>query len=474
MKRTIIATGLALLVNAFTYAQESDSLAMAGDYQEMTAAADTVQVKKERKKIDGVAAVVGDFVILESDIEKQYIDMELQGVDVNSISRCEVLGNQMENKLYTHQAIQDSVVVEDGEVYSYVDNQMSQLTGQLGSMEKVLKFYNKDSEKDLRDELFEIIKNAQLSMRMQGKVVEEVEITPEEVREWYDALPEDDRPYFGDEVEIAQIVKQPEPSEAEVQKVIDRLKNIKRDVEENGSSFAIKQTLYSEDPGKVQNGGVYSIKKSSPFVQEFKDVAFSLKPGEISKPFKTQFGYHIIYLEKVRGQERDVRHILLIPEVSDEDLKDAREELEKIREKIIQGEFTFEQAAQNFSDQKETKFDGGVLRNPQDMSTRFELTKMDPVLYSQVSPLEGNTISLPILGETETGGSYYKIIKVNQRFKAHQADYIQDYVKIKELALKEKQLNQIKEWMDEKIKDTYISISPSYQGCNFSNNWLKK
>ncbi|WP_224489545.1 peptidylprolyl isomerase [Robertkochia flava] len=471
MKKFCIAAGLVICMNTFGFSQ--DSLAQA-EFTEVAVSSDTTRVVKERKKIDGVAAVVGDFVILESDIDKQYIDMELQGVDVKSIARCEVLGNQMENKLYTHQAIQDSVVVADSEVNSYVDNQVSQLSGQLGSMEKVLKFYNKDSEKDLRDELFEIIKNAQLSMRMQGKVVEEVEITPEEVREWYDGLPSEDRPYFGDEVEIAQIIKQPEPSEEEVQKVIDRLKSIKRDVEENGSSFAIKQTLYSEDPGKVQNGGVYSIKKSSPFVQEFKDVAFSLKQGAISDPFKTQFGYHIIYLEKVRGQERDVRHILLMPEVSDDDLQEAREELEEIRQKIIDGEFTFEEAARNFSDQKETKFDGGVLRNPKDMSTRFELTKMDPVLYSQVSPLEGNTISRPILGETDNGGSYYKIIKVNKRFKAHQADYIQDYVKIKELALKEKQLNQIKEWMDEKIKDTYISVSPSYQACDFSNNWLKK
>lgn len=471
MKRILIASALAVTLNFSLWGQQQgDSLASPAE----EVAKDTVEVVNERIKIDGVAAVVGDFVILDSDIDKQYIDMEMQGADISRISRCEVLGNQMETKLYTHMAIQDSVLVGDGEVESYVDNQIGQIVGQLGSMEKALQFYNKESEKDLRTELFEIIKNAQLSMRMQGQIVEEVEITPEEVRVWYDNLPEEDRPYFGDEVEIAQIVKKPEPSEREIQKVIDRLKTIKIDVEENGSSFAIKQTLYSDDPGKVQNGGIYSIKKSSPFVQEFKDVAFALKQGQISDPFETQFGYHIIYLEKIRGQERDVRHILLIPEVSDDDLREARKELEDIREKIMNGEFTFEEAALNFSDEKETKFDGGILRNPSDMGTRFELTKMDPILYSQVSPLQGNEVSQPLLGETETGGSFYKIIKVNRRFNAHQADYIQDYVKIKELALKEKQLRTIKEWMSENIKDTYISVSPSYQGCEFSNNWLKK
>ncbi|TRZ42765.1 peptidylprolyl isomerase [Robertkochia solimangrovi] len=454
--------------------QAQDLIADASTGPVETKVRDTVENRGNRVKIDGVSAVVGDFVILESDIDKQFIDMKMQGFDTNNITRCEVLGNLMEEKMYTHQAIQDSIIVGDVEVNSYVENQMSQLVAQVGSMEKVLNFYNKNSEKELKDELFDIIKNAQLAQRMRGKVVEEVEITPEEVRQWYDALPEDERPYFGDEVEIAQIVKEPKPTEEAKQKAIDKLLTFKRDIEDNGSSFAIKQTLYSDDPGKNQNGGIYTITKNSQFVQEFKDVAFTLREGEISEPFETQFGFHIIKVEKIRGQELDVRHILVIPEVSEKAKEDAKVELDSIRSMINDGKFTFEEAARNFSDQKETRFDGGVLRNPNTFDTRFELTKMDPILYGQVSKLQGEEISRPLLQETRSGGVTYKIIKINKRYSAHKADYIQDYVKIKELALKEKQFKEIEKWMNEKIKDTYISVSPESQSCDFHSNWLKK
>ncbi|MDG3583837.1 peptidylprolyl isomerase [Galbibacter pacificus] len=458
-------------------AVESPDLLVSNDTTNVGAATaslkDTVKIDNTREKVDGVAAVVGEYVILESDIDKSFIDMQTQGVSTKNITRCQVLGKLMEDKLYAHQAIQDSIVVTDAEVNSTVDRQMDFLVSQVGSMEKLLEFYRKDDEQSFREELFEIVKSQQLSQRMQAKVVEEIEITPEEVRQWYNSLAEDERPVFGDEVEIAQIVKVPEPSEAEVKETIDKLKEYKRDVEENGSSFAIKQTLYSEDPGKNSNGGIYKLSKNSGFVQEFKDVAFSTNEGEISEPFKTEFGYHIIYVEKIRGQERDVRHILLRPKISAEAIEETKDELAKIRTKILDGEFTFAEAARNFSDEKETRFDGGVLRNPETFDTKFELTKMDPTLYSQISDLQGDQISQPLQEETRTG-IQFKLLKVIKRYKSHKADYSQDYVKIKELALKEKQFKEIAEWMDEKIKDTYISVAPDSKGCDFANNWLKK
>ncbi|MEL4307287.1 peptidylprolyl isomerase [Joostella sp. CR20] len=438
-----------------------------------TAVIDSSTVDLKREKIDGVTAVVGDYVILESDIDKSFLDMQTQGVSTKDITRCQVLGKLMEDKLYAHQAIQDSIIVSDVEINSTVDRQINYLVSQVGSVDKLLQFYRKEDEQSLREELFEIVKSQQLSQRMQAKVVEEIEITPEEVRQWYSGLAEDEKPVFGDEVEIAQIVKVPEPSEAEVKETIEKLKEFKRDVEENGASFAIKQTLYSEDPGKAQDNGIYPISKDSPFVQEFKDAAFSLDKGEISEPFKTDFGYHILYVEKIRGQERDVRHILLRPKISEQAIADTKAELDSIRTKILEGKFTFSEAARNFSDEKETRFDGGVLRNPQTFDTKFELTKMDPTLYSQISPLEGEEISKPLMEETRTGVQF-KLLKVISRYKSHKADYTQDYVKIKELALKEKQFDEIGKWMNEKIKDTYISVAPDSRDCDFANNWLKK
>ena len=209
--------------------------------------------------------------------------------------------------MYAHQAVQDSLLVSDDQVNSQSDRQIQQLVAQVGSMEKVLKFYKKQDVESFRSELFEINKLRMLSEKMQSKIIEEIEVTPEEVRQFFNKIPEDERPVFGAELEIAQIVKQPTAPEAEKQKVIDRLKQIKQDVEENDASFNVKAILYSQDPGSKSKGGFYSMTRETPFVKEFKDVAFSLQEGEISEPFETTFGYHIIYIEKIRGQELDFK-----------------------------------------------------------------------------------------------------------------------------------------------------------------------
>ncbi|MEY2867708.1 MAG: hypothetical protein RIR01_108, partial [Bacteroidota bacterium] len=278
---------------------------------------------------------------------------------------------------------------------------------------------------------------------------------------------------FGAEMEVAQIVVEPKITQVEKQKVIDRLNSFKKDIQE-GSSFATKAVLYSQDPGSRSSGGFYKMTRKTPFVKEFKDVAFSLEQGEISAPFETEYGFHIIYLEKIKGQELELRHILLTPAVTKESLEEAKEKINLIRKRIVDKEITFAEAARTMSDQKETRANGGVLINPNTQDTRFELTKMDPTLYSQVSGLKDNEISAPILDETQSGKKQYKIITVTNRINEHTADYAQDYVKIKDLALKEKQIKAIGKWFDEKIKETYIKIIGEYRDCNFTNNWLKK
>lgn len=439
---------------------------------------DTIKSNFKRIKLDGVSAVVGDYVILDSDIEKTLIDLRSQGVSEEEVSRCGLLGKLMEDRLYAHQAVQDSLLVSDDEVNSASERQIQGgLVAQIGSMDKLLKFYKKDSQESLREDLFKINKLKMLSEKMQQSIISELEITPEEVRQFYKEIPKDERPVFGAQLEIAQIVKQPEASEEEKQKVIDKLNKIREDVLEGGSSFRIKAIISSEDEGSRSNGGFYpGISKESGYVKEFKDVTFSLKEGEVSEPFETQFGYHIIYLEKIKGQERDVRHILMSPKVSDERLEEARKELEEIRQKIIDGgEFTFAEAALNFSDQKETKFEGGQLRNPQDFSSKFELTKMQPELYNQVRNIKDDEISMPILeAEERGGGKKYKIMKITNRYDEHVADFAQDYVKIKELALTQKRIDAIQKWMKKHIEDTYVSINKGNEDCEFSNNWFKK
>lgn len=427
-------------------------------------------------KIDGVAAVIGDYVVLDSDIDKTFQQLKDQGVSTTDISRCQLFGKLLEDKLYAHHAIQDSIEVSDAEIRSYVDQQIGQFLQQTnGSMERLLEFYNKDDEKSFRDEMFEINKSNKLASEMQRKIVEEVEVTPEEVRQFFNDIPKEERPTFGTELKVAQIVVLPKPTVAGIQKVIDLLKQIKADVVDNGSSFATKAVLYSEDEGSRSKGGKYTLNRKQPrMVKEFRDVAFRLQEGEVSEPFKSDFGFHIIKLDKIRGQEYDVRHIVIKPEVNTETLKDAKEKLEKIRKRIVDGELDFKEAAREFSDEKETKQDGGQLINPETQDYSFELTRMDPELYSQIQELKSGEVSLVLKDQDRINNTKFKLLTVTDRIDEHEADFARDYLKIKELALQDKQFKAIEKWQNEKIMDTYVKIIGEHRDCEYSSNWLKK
>ena len=430
---------------------------------------------QEKIKIDGISSVVGDFIILDSDIDKVLIDMESQGISTRGVSKCQLLGKLMEDKLYAHHAFQDSLELSDNEIYDYVDRQLEYFTEQLGGIEKVLEFYKKRDEISFRDELFEINKTQRLSEMMQESIVEKVEITPEEVRQFFQSIPVIDLPIFGTELEIAQIVIEPKVSEEENQRIIDQLKLFREDILEGGMSFASKALLYSQDPGSRSKGGKYTLNRKKPrMTKEFRDVAFSLREDEISQPFKTDFGWHILRVDKIRGQEIDIRHILLIPKISDDEMRSAKDEIDKLRERIADGEITFSDAALRFSDEKETRLNGGVLINPSTNDTRFELTKMDPLLYSQIKDLNDNQMSMPLLDNSDNSISKYKILKITNRFEEHKADFSTDYVKIKELALTDKQLKTIKKWMEEKIEETYVNVNSDSSYCDFVYNWIKE
>ncbi|MDI9257473.1 peptidylprolyl isomerase [Flavobacterium sedimenticola] len=439
---------------------------------------DSVKTKKpvyaaKKQKVDGIVATVGDYLILDSDIDKSYLELASQGNSVKDITRCQMLNSLLEDKLFAHQAVQDSIVVKDEEVKEKMNEQIAYMVEQIGSMEKVVQYFKKDTEEDFRSELFDIIKTNKLTGEMKRKIIEGVEITPEETRTFFKSISQDELPVFGAEMEVAQIVVQPKVTEEEKQRVINRLKEIKAEVLA-GSSFKTRAVIYSDDRGSAANGGFYKINRKTQFVKEFKDVAFSLDEGEISEPFETEFGFHIIMVEKIKGQEVELRHILMMPKVSDKALKEAKEKITLIKSRIESGEISFADAARTLSDEKETRANGGILINPKTQDTHFELTKMDPSLYSEVSNLKDGAITAPILDDDPRSGKKYKIITVTNRIEEHTADYAKDYIKIKELALKEKQIKAITKWTNEKIKETYIKINGEYQDCLFSSNWLKK
>ena len=435
----------------------------------------TVIAQGEKIKIDGVSAVVGDYVILESDINKTLVEMKSQGIPTKGVTRCQLLGKLMEDKLYAHHAVQDSLEISIEEIYSTVDQIVENFTQQLGSIEKVLDFYNKEDESSFRQEIFDINKIQKLSMLMQQKIVKDIEVTPEEVRIFFENIPKKDLPIFGTELEISQIVIEPKVSDNERDRIINQLKTFREDILERGSSFASKAILYSQDPGSRSSGGKYTLHRKRPrMVKEFRDEAFSLEEGEISQPFKTDFGWHILQVDKIRGQEVDIRHILLTPKIEANQLKDAKTKLDSIRKRISDDEISFQDAALAYSDEKETKFNGGILINPQTGDTRFELTNLDPMLYSQIRNLDDGEISQPLIEEERSGLKKYKILKVSNRYDEHVANFSLDYAKIKSLALKEKQLKLIQKWMNEKIESTYVNVNKESKLCNFTNNWVKE
>ncbi len=439
-----------------------------------TSKKDTVKAPFKRYKAEGVTAVVGDYVVLDTDIDKGYIELKSQGISTENVSRCQLLGKLLEDKLYAHHAKQDSIMVSDAEINAQIDQQLDYMISELGDADKVAKYYRKNNIAELKAELFEVNKTIKLASEMQRKVVEDVEITPEETREFFFSIPEDERPIFSAEVEVAQIVIEPEITKEARDAVIERLREIRADVVDNGASFATKAVLYSKD-GTAQKGGlIEGVTRTSPLAKEFKDKAFSLLEGEVSEPFETEFGFHILYVDKVRGQEVDVRHIILFPEVTQITIDKAKEEIESIREKIVNGEVTFAEAARNSSDEKETRNNGGQLVNPVTGDTRFDLTKMDPALSAYVYNLKKGEVSKVYSDRDYTGKSSFKILTLTNRFEEHRADYSKDYEKIKELALKEKQIEAIKEWQDKKVKETYINVNEDYHGCEFSSNWLNQ
>lgn len=431
----------------------------------------------ERNKIDGVAAVVGDFLVLDSDIEKQFNQLKASGISTDDMTTCQVFGKLLEDKLYQHHAIQDSITVNSLEIQSFVDQQIDAFAEQIGSMEKLINYYNKNSEQELRNEMFELNKSSELAKKMQEKIIEETEVTPEEVRQFFNSIPKDDRPFFGTELKVAQIVVIPKTTEEEKKKVIDRLKEFKADVEDNGANFTTKVVLYSDDIASRRSGGKLTLnrkKQRGNFDRNFVETVFSLREGEISDPFESDFGYFIIILDKIRGQEYDVRYILLRPKLKPFDIAEAAKKLEDARNTILSGDLTFAEVALEISDETETKFEGGKLINPETQDFNFELTKMDPELYSQIEKLKDGDVSIVLRDEDRLNPVKFKILTVTDRIDEHEANFATDYIKIQALALQNKKLKEIEKWQNTKINDTYIKIANEYKGCEFFSNWLKQ
>lgn len=425
-------------------------------------------------KVDGVAVVVGKNIVLDSDIDKFKQEVELRSEGKVKISDCEMLEELMQQKLLAHHAVIDSATVSQSEIDSRVDRSIAFFSQEYGSEEKVVEAYGFNDIEDLKKELGRVQKENLLIEKEQQKITENIDVTPEEIRIYFKGL-EDKKelPEIPAEVQLQQLVIKAEPTKEEEERVINKLKEIKKEVE-NGASFKLKAIINSEDPGVAQNEGKYVITKDSPFIKEFKETAFSLDVDQISEPIKSAFGYHILQLHKIKGNQREVSHILMQPEVSDKKLNETKEQIEKIVADIKEGKITFEEAVKNYSEDEETKNSAGIVMNPYTQEPTFELTRMPPDLFARISELKKGDLSDIYYDETREGEKMYKVILLKEKTDTHKADLVQDYVRMQQFALAKKKEEEITKWTKEKIQETYLKLSNDYKKCTFKKDWKKE
>ena len=429
----------------------------------------------QKIKIDGVAVVIGKNIVLDSDIDKFKQEVLTSSEGKIKISDCEMLEQLMLQKLLSHHAIVDSVTVSDSQINSSVENNIAYFKQQYGSVDKMVAAYGFNDEDDLKKELFKIEKENALIKQEQQKITEKIDVTPEEVRLYFKGL-EDKKelPEFPAEIELAQIVLNAEPTKEENDRIIAKLKQIRQDIID-GSSFKMKAIIHSDDPAVTNNGGKYEITKETQFIKEFKEVAFTLDTeGQVSEPFKSLFGYHIIQLHQIKGNTRSVSHILMQPEIPEDKLKETEQKVAGIIKDINDGTITFEEAVKKYSQDKDTKNNAGLIINGQTGESKFDLTRMDPALYARVNDLKQGTMTPPFYDESRGGEKMYKFFYMRERTDTHTADLVKDYEKIQTLALRKKKEETIAKWSKDKIIETYIKLNNKHGKCTFERNWKKE
>ncbi len=422
--------------------------------------------------LDGIVGVVGSNIILKSDVEERHANYVRQGFMKNTPEdKCAVLEELLFEKLLIHQADVDSVVVGEDEVDATIDGRMKMLAQQMGSEERVAEYYGK-SIPEIKEMLQTIVHDNLVAERMQSTITRNVEVTPSEVQEFFRGLSKDSIPLINAQVELSQLVIYPDLDAEARQEVIDKLNDLRERIL-SGSSFSSMAVLYSEDPGSAKSGGEYKGIKRGQFVKEFEAVAFNLSRGEISKPFYTEFGYHIVQLLARRGEELDVRHILIRPKISDENLRDTEKKLDSIRDLIAEGFLTFSMAVERFSQDDNTKFNQGLMTNPQTGEPRWEMGDLRRDMFLIVERLEEGQLSKATFFRTPDGKEGFRIVKLHRKIPPHKANLRDDYQFIKSLAARKKNEERLNQWTEQKIKDTYIRVYTEEYSCSFKNNWLR-
>lgn len=425
---------------------------------------------QQQQVIDKIVAVVGNNIIMQSDIEEQYMQYRMQGGIKGSASsiRCEILEDMLFRKLMLNQAELDSITVSDEQIDSEVDRYIRYYLSQFGSQEKLEKYYDKPM-KDIKNDLRDMLKEKQLMEEVQRKIVEGVNATPSDVREFYNNIPKDSIPMVSAQYEIAELVKKPPITLDEKLAVKERLYGLRSRILK-GERFSTMALLYSEDPGSAKKGGELGFKGRGELVPEFEAAAFALKDGEISEVVETEYGYHIIQLIERRGDYINVRHILLTVKVSPEALQTAYNELEYIADLIRKDSITFDEAVKVHSDEDD-KTNGGYLINPITGGTLFAAEDLDQQVSVVINRLQVGEVSDPVPMKTKNDKDAYRLLMIKKKTTPHKANLKEDYALIQQWTMQKLRQDAINKWIDAKSSKAYVKISDDYKDCDFNFDW---
>lgn len=427
-----------------------------------------------KHNIDKVAAVVGNNIVLLSDLNQQYTQYLYQGNQPNPSIKCMILQQTLTQKLLKQQAEIDSVMVEDNQVDDEVNRRMRSMTQRAGGQERLEQFLNK-SLLQYKDEMRPSIKDELIAQKMQSKITEHINVTPMEVEKYFKSLG-DSLPEFNTEVEIGEVVLNPKLTKAEKEKFHDKIEALRLRIK-GGEDFGALAKAYSEDPGSVGDGGDLGFFDRSMMAKEFTAWAFKLKAGEMSPVFETEFGYHILQVIERRGEQVHARHILIMPKSTQGSLDRTKIHADSIYNNIIAKKLSFATAANLYSDNKETKYNGGMMLNAENVQSRttfIPIDKLDPSVFLVIDTMKIDGVSKPELFTAADGKQGYRILYLKSKIPPHKANLAQDFPKIKAAAQDDKTNRTLSEWFEKRRESTFIKIDDEFQDCDQLKIWTKK
>jgi peptidyl-prolyl cis-trans isomerase SurA len=422
--------------------------------------------------IDEVIAVVGDEIVTKSSLETQYLQYISQGEKVTDDLRCVIMEDLLFQKLLLNQAKIDSVDVTEGQVEAEMERRLRYFIGQIGS-EKALEAYYKKSIDQIKAELRESLKEQLLIQTMQDKITSDVSVTPSEVREFYNSFPKDSLPLINSEVEVAQIVRYAPITDESKEYAKERLREFKERIRK-GEKLSTMAVLYSDDKGSAKKGGEIGYIGRAEVEPEFAQAAFKLKPGQVSEVFSTRYGYHIVELIDRKGEKVNVRHILIKPAIDYVGLEKLKLELDSIGKVILNDTITFTQMAQKYSEDEDSKNNGGLILNPYSGTSIFQADQLDPSLFFVIDKMEVGEISAAFSTSDQRNREGYRIIKLIKRTEPHTANLDDDYQKLKNVATQQKEQEVVQKWIKDRLETSYIKMNEKYTDCDYKNDWLKK